>query len=302
MLDKISELFGLAYREKWALAQIIEQVKEFMKGGHSVQQIIAGLMVVVEMAAFLIFEVPMTPRGEKLDLTGYELVFCDEFEGTELDTSAWNYRALGDRRSGYNAESQVEVKDGNLVISGEYLEDGTYGAGWYAGMIALTKKYNKGYFEIKCKCADGGGFWSAFWIQADNPYDHYISKGGVGGAELDIFEAMNMDEKTELMRNGVTHTIHCNGSDDDVENIDSCSLGTFRGNNIYNEFNTYGLKWTDDEYIFYINGVETTRSSFANGVSEVPEEVIVSLEIPSDGLTDISQKTQFVVDYVKIYQ
>lgn len=84
------------------------------------------------------------------------------------------------------------------------------------------------------------------------------------------------------------------------------SSGARRGENIYDEYNTYGLKWTDDEYIFCINGVETRRSSFGNGISEVLEEVIVSLEIPEEEkLNDLDKdtyKTEFIVDYVRIYQ
>ncbi len=79
-------------------------------------------------------------------------------------------------------------------------------------------------------------------------------------------------------------------------------MGIFRSNDIYNTYNTYGLKWTEDEYIFYINGKETARSAFSKGVSTVPEEVIVSLEIPDE--TDHAKDftSQFVVDCVKIWQ
>jgi hypothetical protein len=63
------------------------------------------------------------------------------------------------------------------------------------------------------------------------------------------------------------------------------------------------VEWTEDEYIFYINGVETTRSSFASGVSEVPEEVIVSVECPSEIPYEPGQHSaSMVVDYVRIYQ
>ena len=48
--------------------------------------------------------------------------------------------------------------------------------------------YCKGYFEIRCKVNAGSGYWSAFWLQADSPYTASVSKGGVGGAEIDIFE------------------------------------------------------------------------------------------------------------------
>ncbi|MBO5422107.1 MAG: glycoside hydrolase family 16 protein, partial [Clostridia bacterium] len=107
-------------------------------------------------------------------------------------------------------------------------------------------------------------------------------------------------------KNSVSQTVHCAGVDGVQEGFQSNNLGAFYGNNIYKEYNTYGLEWTDEEYIFYINGVETRRTSFGNGVSEVPEEVIVSLEIPAEEelnkLDKDSYKTEYIIDYVRIYQ
>lgn len=227
----------------------------------------------------------------------------DEFEGTELNTDIWNYRANGPRRNAYNAASQVTVKDGKMTITGEYLKDGEYGEGWYAGMVSLKEKYTRGYFEIRCICNKDTAFWSAFWLQADHPYEAEYSKGGIGGAEIDIFEAMSHDSLTP---NAVTSAIHCAGVDGKQEGYQSANLGTFKANNIYEQFNTYGLEWTEDEYSFYINGVESCRSSFGNGVSEVPEEVIVSLETPGEDKLEKfdkeTYKTGYIVDYVKIYQ
>ena len=239
-----------------------------------------------------------------MNLDGYSLVFFDDFDGDTLNTDVWKHRGVGARRCGFNAESQAEVRDGNLYLTAEYLEDGKFGAGWYSGMISLKQDYLRGYFEIRCKYNKDKGFWSAFWIQSpSNPYDHNISQGGIYGAEIDIFEAMSADAKLPSSRNSVTQTIHCNGWDDDVENIDSRTLGKFKvGNDIYNEYNTYGLEWTEDEYIFYINGVESARSSFGNGVSTIPEEVIVSLELPGSADFEKDYSTQMVIDYVKIYQ
>jgi beta-glucanase (GH16 family) len=247
---------------------------------------------------------PTTPRGQKLDLTGYSLVFEDEFNGTELNTDVWEYRGSGPRRGGFNGESQVKVENGNMILSGEYLTDGEYGEGWYTGMVKLRERYCKGYFEIRCIVNNDSGFWSAFWIQADSPYTASVSKGGVGGAEIDIFESMSYDNA--VGKNSVCQTIHCAGVDGVQEGFQSERLGYFYGSNIYEEYNTYGLEWTEDEYIFYINGVETRRSSFGNGVSQVPEDVIVSLEIPEgdklSGIDKETYQTDFIVDYVRIYQ
>ena len=300
-MEKIAEILHLAYRQSWAIETGMNAVKNSFRCGAG-RSFLASLLLLFQMINYVLFQIPMPATGQKLDLKGYRLVFSDEFDGDTLDTEAWKYRIQGARRDGFDCASQTTVQDGNLIITAEYREDGAYGPGWYTGNISLREKYCRGYFEIRCKVSDGGDFWSAFWIQADHPYDHDISAGGPGGAEIDIFEAMNGSERSARKRNGVTTTIHCNGSDDDREKIDSRQLGTFRAPDIYNKFNTYGLEWTEDEYIFYINGVETARSSFANGVSQVPEEVIVSLESPDQIKKPHDFNTRFVVDYVKIFQ
>lgn len=299
--SKIIEVLHLSIREVWAIEKFFEYFGSIFTS-FSPKKIISTLLAMVEIIQMLIFGLPLTPRGQQLDLTGYNLVVYDEFEGDILNPDLWVTRGNGFRRGGYNAESQVEVRDGNLVITGEYLTDGQYGEGWYTAAIKLKERYKQGYFEIKCICNDSPGYWSAFWIQADAPYTASVSKGGVGGAELDIFESYCYDGD----QYAITNTIHCAGVDGVQEGFQSALLGKFKGNNITKEYNTYGLEWTEDEYIFYVNGVETVRSSFGNGVSQVPEDVIVSLEIPDlselEGFDKATFKTEFIVDYVKIYQ
>ena len=299
----LTEVLKLAPRQMWGVEQQAFYLKEIFTS-FDFKRIIAGIVAFFELFGLTILDLPTTPRGEALDLTGYSIVFEDEFDGTELNTDVWQYRSNGARRGGFNAPSQVTIEDGNMIITAEYLENGEYGEGWYAGMVSLRERYCKGYFEIRCKVNAGSGFWSAYWIQASSPYNAAISQGGVGGCGIDIFESMSYDAL--LGRDSVTQTVHCAGVDGVQEGYQSYMLGSFYGNNIYDEYNTYGLEWNDEEYIFYINGVETRRTSFGNGVSEVPEEVIVSLEIPGaeklDGLDKETYKSQYVIDYVRIYQ
>ena len=306
MLAKIFELFG------WTNGQIL-RYSHFTDHLHSLftfqipfRRIFSALLAAVELFCAAAFKSPVHPYGEELNLDGYELVICDEFDGDELNTDIWYHRGEGKRRLGYNADSQVSLRDGNLIITGEYLDEaeGKFGEGWYTGAIALNEWLNKGYFEIRCICNKGEGFWSAFWVQSEHSYDA-LSNGGIGGAEIDIFEAGRYDELLKNRKNSVTQTVYCNGSDADPDNIDKCQFSAI-GNDIFNEYNTYGLKWTDDEYIFYINGVETGRTSFGLGVSQVLENLIVSLELPDELPEKIDSdkdfKTEFIVDYVKVYQ
>lgn len=298
MFDWIMETLSLAYREAWAVMQIFDNIKNLFEN-LSFQKIIATFTAIAELLGMLIFGMPVTPRGQELDLSDYSLVFYDEFDGDFLDTTVWKHRGVGARRFGYNAASQSIVENGNLVITGEYLTDGEYGEGWYAGAVSLLEKYTYGYYEIRCICNPDDEYWSAFWIHADSPYNAEYSQGGVGGAEIDIFESFGYGE---FFNDSITSTIHCSGVDGVQEGFQSANLGKFRGNNIFEEYNTYGLEWTEDEYIFYTNGVETCRSTFGNGTSKVPEEVILSLELPNEITHEKDFSTQFVIDYIKIYQ
>lgn len=237
-------------------------------------------------------------RDRRLNLTGYELSFCDEFEGDSLDLSAWEYQSTGARRDAFLHPGQVSVSGGNLVISGEYKE-GEFGEGWYAGMLRLKEEQTYGYFEIRCIPNDSEDFWSAFWLIAPNCYSHELSQGGISGAEIDIFESYKNHAPTT--KNYIASTIHCNGSDGDAENIDSLRVAKKFVPNLRTEYHTFGLLWTESEYVFYIDGYESARSSFGSGVSAVPESVLVSLEPPDEISLDKSTKTHFYVDYVKIY-
>ena len=306
MLEKMFAFFGWTNGQILRFSHFTEYLKNLFTFQIPFKRIFAALTAAVELFGAAVFKAPVHPYGEELDLSGYELVIYDEFEGDELNTDIWYHRGVGPRRLGYNAESQISLKDGNLIITGEYLDaqTGAYGEGWYTGAIALNEWLCKGYFEIRCICNKDDGFWSAFWLQSEHSYDTQ-SLGGVGGAEIDIFEATSYDAFFKNYKNSVSQTVYCNGSDSDDENLDKCQIYAI-GDDIYNKYNTYGLKWTDDEYIFYINGVETGRTSFGLGVSEVLENLIVSLEIPGELpkaiASDKDFKTQFIVDYVKVYQ
>ena len=285
----------------------VELQKKYLKKAFtsgSLKTMIASLLIVAELIGLTVFDMPIRPLGDELDLTGYSLVFEDEFDGTELNTDVWEYRGSGPRRGGFNAESQVKLENGKMIMTGEYQTDGMYGEGWYTAMIKLKERYCKGYFEISCILNEGSGYWSAFWLQADAPYTASISKGGIGGAEIDIMESYN--DETHKRYESIGQTIHCAGVGGEQEGYQSERLGYYKGNNIHQEYNTYGVMWTDEEYIFYVNGVETARSSFGDGVSEVKEDVIVSLEIPDEtqlaALDKDTYHSEYIVDYVRIYQ
>ena len=301
MLEKIYDFFGWIPHQRHAFDNLIIACKNFFADGLAPKRLFASLMAIIELFCAAVFKTPQPAMGEKLDLTGYERVIYDEFEGDSLNSELWKCRGSYQERAGYTAPSQIKVENGNLIITAEYLTDGAFGEGWYSAEVALNEWQTcGGYYEIKCRCNKGEGFWSAFWMQSAHSYDHEISAGGVGGAEIDIFEAMGAENLLKKNKSCVTQTVWYNGGDDNPDELDRVALGTYYANDIYDTYNTYGLLWTEDEYVFYVNGVETARTSTA--VSHAEEQLLISLCIPGEINFDHDYKTEFIIDSVSVYK
>ena len=202
----------------------------------ALKAMIASILAALEMLGVAIFDTAQTPRGQQLNLSGYQIVFEDNFDGTALDMNKWEYRGNGARSGGFKSPGQVFLNNGNLVIRAEYKDAGDYGAGWYAGMIRTVKDYTRGYFECRCIASKGGGFWSAFWLNSPGMTAE-ASNGGTGGAEIDIFEAFNYT--TTKNYNSVSLNVHIGGYGPSLQ---SENLGNYKVKNSYTEYSTFGLE------------------------------------------------------------
>lgn len=257
-------------------------------------------------------DIPCYPMGEKVDMDKFEITFNEEFDG-ELDRSVWSgHYQYGNttttRRGSYWNQYIAETKDGNLVIPIVYLEEGMggAGAGWYTAGIdtdddsenGFSQKF--GYFECRCILPEGADIWSAFWLMNSGVYNE--DGNGRDGTEIDIFESNCYGD---MLNKAITSNLHIDGYGDAHQKHGARKF--FIKNNPYEEFNTYGLEWNENEYIFYINGVETFRTDFG-GVSQNEEYVILSVEMQGeDGVASERENapaegTEFIIDYVKVYQ
>ena len=307
MLEQFFTYFKFAFRQRAAFLAALDTIKQLLTFKVPFTKITASVLAVMELFTAAFFDTPRTPRGPQLDLSGYELVFCDEFDGDSLDTDVWTPFVTGG--SYKESPEQIQLKDGNMVVTTEYRTDGPMGEGWYTGDMALKEQYCKGYFEIRCKVFNNksrGDFWSAFWLTCDGVYDAEVSKGGPGGCEIDIFESFADVPGGHDYPRGITPAVWCNGVDDNASSIDGINFGQWFSNDPVNEFNTYGVLWTDEYYIWYINGVECFRTSYGNGVSEVPEILRVSMcsphRLPEALERGVDEPGAYVIDDVKIYQ
>ena len=266
------------------------------------------------------------PGDATVDMSQFELVWNDEFDGDKLDTTKWGYTWWETmRKGGYWHEDMVSVRNGSLMISTQYFDEpleyryGSYDwvkdykPGYYTGVITTNGKYEQcyGYFEVRCKLPAARGMWSAFWMM--NGQVEHVDGFGDDGTEVDIFESMYYKDHW-WGDDCVIGGIHYDGYGAD-EKGDSIGKVFVKGDP-YHEFNTYGLEWSPEEYIFYLNGHECGRIS-TGGVSDNPEYLLLSCEVAGkDGVADADRHgtgkigltpkanwpAEFVVDYVRCYQ
>lgn len=237
-----------------------------------------------------------------IDLPGYNLVFQDEFNEHSLDTTVWGFHNLGNRRSAVNIKEACLINEnGELEIRNWTITDGADTV-HHAGMIETKDNFAFGYYEARIKFEIEPGSWGAFWIMYNNfqrPFTE-IDNPRELGTEIDIIEYVPKDN------NYGVHNLHWNGYGEFHKTVGSGKLknGGLEG------YHIYSLLWTPDEYIFYIDGIESWRTK--EGVSQVPEYVILSTEIedngwagdiPTNGYGTFDEtKNKMYVDYIRIYQ
>lgn len=293
-------------------------------------RVLVSVLMAISPSLPHLFSLPAIPSGQNLELDSrFELVWSDEFEGDTLDKEKWstNWWEI-ERKGGYWHDDMVAVKDGNLVITTAYFEQAPeipdaykgyfstrphkdYKSGWYTGCVTGQGKQDflYGYYECRAILPKSTGMWSAFWMMNKNVED--VDGSGKDGTEVDIFESMYYKDVSWGAGDAVVSGIHYDGYGEEHKGD---SIGKWFANNPYEEYNTYGLEWTPEEYIFYINGVETGRLS-TGGVSQNPEYLILSCEVAGEnGVANADSKgtgkmsmqpgdtAEFIVDYVRVYK
>lgn len=253
------------------------------------------------------------------DGRGWNLVWSDEFDGTELDTSKWDYRlsmmgkihpAWTDKGVHLDGQSNAVFtlieEDGRPVCSqlqtgynfmDEPVQKTKFGEDnlqWNIGKLKESKYMHKyGYYEIRCKLQQKAGWWSAFWMQS--PIIGASFDPAETGVEIDIMESFKPGEVAG-------HNIFTGGYGLDMKRI---KIG---GTTLdEKEFHRFGVLWDENGYTFYIDGVEDGHVDTL--VSKRPEFILVTTE-PNGYRYEDHKPTQeafdaigdtFIVDYVRVF-
>ncbi|MBX2880563.1 MAG: glycoside hydrolase family 16 protein [Granulosicoccus sp.] len=271
------------------------------------------------------------------DLTNFDLVFSDEFDEATLNSNNWSTAPIWGPYVSVNGEEQFYIDKLGMhtnhpyspfLLDGDHLtiraqptatagtppeqpaEDAsiwnsypeyqynndfqTSDAGYLSGIISSVDNFNftHGYVETRAKVPAGQGLWSAFWLLSTKYVEDI--------PEIDIIEYLGQNT------NEMNHTLHYFDTEQEWTLISTPTYKT-NGPDYSQDFHTYGLLWTVDTIIWYIDGVEVKRVTdeeflIAKQSMYVLSNLAVGGTWPGSPDANTEFPADYVIDYIRVYQ
>jgi len=239
--------------------------------------------------------------------SGYKLVFNDEFNGRDIDSSKWNSSYRWGPNWTINNEQQYYIdrinnpdfgrspfsfNNGKMTITATKTPDNLKSSANYksylSGALTTYKKFKMryGYVEMRAKMPRGQGLWPAFWML--NQYDNGQRP------EIDIMEFLGRDVDTVYNvyhyypggRHKASPSYEVNGPDYTAD------------------FHTFGMQWEPGKITWYVDG--RAVNTHTSGVSNEEMYIIVNLALGGSWGGNVDGSTPFparyVIDYIRAYK
>lgn len=234
----------------------------------------------------------------------WKLVWQDDFNGAEIDTSKWTRIPAGG--SDWNRHMSTDdacfrIENGKLHLLGINNPDTTVdarpyltGGIWSKGKFA----FQYGRVEIHAKLGSAQGAWPAMWMLAElDKYGKYPRNG-----EIDIMEHLNFDDI-------IYQTTHSHYTLNLGEKTNPPHHGTASID--AGVYNTYGISWYPDRIVFQLNGEDTFTYPRVAGVDpsqwpyDQPFFLLIDQQLGGSWVGEVDRKqlpVEMVIDWVKVYQ
>lgn len=250
-------------------------------------------------AAAIAGTVPATSSVAEAPTAGYELAWADEFNGTAVDTSQWDYRTDTKALSMQRPEN-VTVGNGLMTVhlcpkdhfgaDCAQQEAGTQLDDLYTGGGLITKhKLRYGYYETRAKTFGGDGWHSAFWA----------AEGGGGTdpkTEIDGFEVDG--HAPNMIRHNVIAWRHGGVISEGFYDV---------GFDTSAAFHTYGFEWLENSVKFYVDGTlawstQYPPDTYTHNFLKAWLTAIAILPSGADSVDDDALPGKVQFDYFRYYE
>lgn len=234
----------------------------------------------------------------------WQLVWEENFNGVELDTTVWSMipRGKPDWQNTMSMDERCyELRDGQLILRGIINEDLQKDSSPYltGGVWTKNKKsFVRGRVEIRAKLEGEQGAWPAIWML---PYESEKYAWPEGG-EVDIMERLNYD--TFVYQTVHSHYTYHLKEDKNPPNGTTASIHP-------NDFNVYGVDFWPDSLVFHVNGVKTytypriETEKVGQFPFDIAQYLLIDMQLGGTWVGEVDPTglpVEMSVDWVKHYQ
>ena len=234
---------------------------------------------------------------------GMELVWADEFDGSQLNTDDWNFdigtgvNGWGNLEDQYYLEENTSIVEGNLVIEAKRESFG--GKSYTSSRITTEGKqdFQYGRIDVRAVMPSGGGMWPAIWMLGSN----FSEVGWPFCGEIDIMELFG-----DRGDNKVFGTVHWDNAGQYAQFGGETTLPSGGFND---KFYVFSITWDEQFIKWYIDDIEYHVIDITPAQLEEFRKkffFIINLAIGGDkgaGRPTGSLYPQWmVVDYIRVFQ
>lgn len=234
----------------------------------------------------------------------WELVWEENFNGKELDTTVWSRipRGKPDWQNTQSFDDRCyEMRDGKLILKGIVNDNREADTAAYltGGVWTKHKKsFHRGRIEVRAKLQAAQGAWPAIWMM---PFETEKYRWPMGG-EVDIMERLNFDTIAY-------QTVHSNytvnlGIKDHPHHYSTAPINS-------EDFNIYGVDFWPDSLVFHINGkrnfayprIETDKEG--QFPFDIAQYLLIDMQLGGSWVGTVNPEhlpIEMEVDWVRHYQ
>lgn len=240
-----------------------------------------------------------------LSYEGMNMIWQDEFNGSSLNQSFWNYEigtgnnGWGNNELQYYRKENTSVSDGFLVI--EAKKETFSGRSYTSSRLTTQNKFDFKYgrVDIRAKLPKGQGMWPALWMLGEN----FSTVGWPYCGEIDIMEIVGGGEGKDDTTHGTIHWDN-NGSYASTGGSKQLIDGVFN-----DKFYVFTMKWDENNITWFLNDQQFHSVSISPAdLSEFRKEFFFIFNVAVGGNWPGSPNSstlfpqQMVVDYVRVFQ
>jgi len=248
---------------------------------------------------------------ENSDSGKWSLIWSDEFEGTAIDSTKWNFQKepagrFNEEWQRYTTSSENAYVENNHLVIKAIHESDTHGLDQYTSARLNTAgkfsfKYGKVSARIKLPYSEG--IWPAFWMLGTNIDENGGDTPWPQCGEIDILELYGSKDDAVIEVNA--HYADSTGNHNQMH----AKSYTLKEGIFADEFHIFELEWTPEELVWFVDGNKVENFDISSdGFSEFHRGFFLLLNIAVGGTfagrpDESSIFPQYMyVDWVRVYQ